>query len=109
MLNTLNSAAPNNMMPTESGKRTEAASSAPEARGAVLQPVIDGWAVIRLEPRRGPSENVREATLTALIRVHGAGSSVVPMEELMRNLPLTIPPEQSEYVGGSGIGTSQLA
>jgi hypothetical protein len=28
------------MMPPESGKRTEAASSAPEARGAVFQPVI---------------------------------------------------------------------
>jgi hypothetical protein len=49
MLNTLNSATPDNMMPPESGKRTEAASSAPEARGAVFQPVIDGWAVIRQE------------------------------------------------------------
>jgi hypothetical protein len=47
MLNTLNSATPDNMMPPESGKRTEAASSVPEARGAVLKPVIDGWAVTR--------------------------------------------------------------
>src|ERR1700688_4337617 len=35
------------MMPPESQKRTQAASSAPEARGAVYQPVIGGWAVIR--------------------------------------------------------------
>jgi hypothetical protein len=37
MLNTFNSATPDNMMSPESGKRTEAASSAPEARGAVFQ------------------------------------------------------------------------
>jgi hypothetical protein len=43
----LNSATPDNMMPPESEKRTEAASSAPEARGAVFQPVIDAWAVTR--------------------------------------------------------------
>lgn len=46
MLDTLNSATPDNMMPAESEKRTEAASSTTEARGAVFQPVIDGWAVI---------------------------------------------------------------
>jgi hypothetical protein len=47
---------------------------------------------------------------TGPIRKHGAGGSlVVPMEELMRNLPLAIPLEQSEYVGSSGIGASQLA
>jgi hypothetical protein len=36
-------------MPPESQKRTQAASSAPEARGAVYQPVIDEWTVIRQE------------------------------------------------------------
>jgi hypothetical protein len=35
VLNTLNSATPDNMVPPKSGKKTEAASSAPEARGAV--------------------------------------------------------------------------
>jgi hypothetical protein len=39
-------------MPPESEKRTEAASSAPEARGAVFQPVIDGWAVTRPSSKR---------------------------------------------------------
>ncbi len=47
--------------------------------------------------------------LAVPIRKQGAsGSLVVPIEELMRNLPLAIPLEQSEYVGSSGIGTSQL-
>lgn len=36
------------------------------------------------------------------------GSSVVPMEELMGDLPLAIPLKQGEYVGSSGIGASQL-
>jgi hypothetical protein len=45
------------MMPPESQKRTQAASSSPEARGAVYQPVIDGWAVIRpLNREESPHE-----------------------------------------------------
>jgi hypothetical protein len=66
---------------------------------------------------RGSRRNRGEArksfgnpAFTGPIRMFGAGRSlVVPMEELMRDLPLTIAIEQSENVGSSGIGTSQLA
>lgn len=34
---------------------------------------------------------------------------VVPMEELMGDLPIAIPFEQGEYVGSSGIGAGQSA
>jgi hypothetical protein len=37
------------------------------------------------------------------------GSLIVPVEELMRDLPLVVALEQGEYVGSSGIGASQLA
>ena len=64
MLNTLNSATRYSDMPPPStvlcrhlgqhdvarvAKRAPAAASAPEARGAVYQPVIEGWPVIRPE------------------------------------------------------------
>ena len=38
-----------------------------------------------------------------------AKSSIVPVEELMRDLPLAVAPEQSKYVGSSRAGASQLA
>jgi hypothetical protein len=57
-----------------------------------------------------PSETFEKPTFTGSIRTHGAdGSLVVPMEELMRDLPLTVTLEQSEYVRSSCIGSSQLA
>ena len=55
-------------------------------------------------------DNSRNRRLMQIRRCGAAGGSlVVPMEELMRNLPLAVPLEQSEYVGSSGIGSSQLA
>ena len=36
-------------------------------------------------------------------------SVIVPVEEFMGDLPLAIPLEQREYIGSSGIGSSQLA
>jgi len=38
-----------------------------------------------------------------------AESLIVPVEELMRDLPLAVPFEQGKYVGSSGVGAGQLA
>ena len=35
-------------------------------------------------------------------------SSIVPVKELMRDLPAAVAPEQCKYVGSSGLGPSQL-
>jgi hypothetical protein len=52
-------------MPPESQQRTQAALSAPEARGAVYQPVIDEWPVNRQE--RGVPQNLGEVAVGTII------------------------------------------
>jgi hypothetical protein len=69
MVDTLNSATPDNMMPPESEKGTEAASSAPEARGAVFQPVTDGWALTRAQ---GGSVELVRNSMSALAIYHSS-------------------------------------